>query len=487
MIQPYLRVVPAALGNRLEEALLVAGELGLDLDAEQKLCLADLTATDGDDKLVAYEGAISAPRQSGKTVVGEVLAVMYAQRGESVLFTGHRADLAGVIFRRLVANIPEAWGTTAIYSNGREQVEFESGGRIVFKTRSQRVGRGDSFDKLLVDEGQLLAKDDLDGAKYALRARPEPQVLFLGMAPNGRANINCLVWKDLRDRAQSGRSERLVYLEWSGVVRDEDGDELQAHQMTWEMLSDPRLWRRATPNYGARITEEKMESELESAQQNPETFAVEALNIPLWPDIAYAGTGPVTTAGWDSLVDEDSQLEAEEIPQAVLGFDMSRERDVAVELAGLRQDELLHLDHVGSFNGIPAAAEAITKILERSDLDVRAVVCDGSPDNLGLLKRLKADYAVSEHQLREEGAARLGQQACGGLVDLVSERRFRHRGQRELHDAVAGAVTKPVGDGWVYSRSKSRSNVAPLIAGAVALHVADLELKPAEAGALQVF
>jgi hypothetical protein len=51
---------------------------------------------------------------------------------------------------------------------------------------------------------------------------------------------------------------------------------------------------------------------------------------------------------------------------------------------------------------------------------------------------------------------------------------------------VRGAVAKPLGDGWVYSRSKSRSDVAPLMAAAVALHVADAELKPAETAALHI-
>jgi hypothetical protein len=107
VIRPYLRVLPAALGNRLDEAVLVAEQLGHELDDEQKLALADITSTTGDGKLAAYEAVISAPRQSGKSLVAEVYAVMHALRGERVLFTGHRSDLAGSIFRRLWVTIPE--------------------------------------------------------------------------------------------------------------------------------------------------------------------------------------------------------------------------------------------------------------------------------------------------------------------------------------------------------------------------------------------
>lgn len=488
MIQPYLRVVPAALGNRLEEALLVAEALGHELDDEQKLALGDITSTTG-DKLVAYEAVLSAPRQSGKSLVCEVYAVMYALRGESVLYTGHRADLAGRMFRRLVATLPEAWETEATFSNGREQIEFQSGGRILFKTRSQRVGRGESFHKLIVDEAQMVVADDLDGVRYSLRAMPDVQVLFAGCAPNGRANINCLVWKKLRDRAQSGRSQGLVYLEWSGVVVDGDGDELQAHEMTEELLCDRSRWRATTPNYGARITEERMEAEWESQREDsPESFAIEALNVPIWPDVAYRGTGPVTAAGWEALVDEDSAIasDSEGITTVVVGFDMNGDRGVPVCIAGRRSDRLLHCDYVDTFTG-SAAFAALEKLLEREDVDVRALVCDGSPENLGLLKRLKADGTVAPGQTREDGASRLGQQACGRLVDLVNEQLFRHRGQVELLQAVRGAVTKQVGDGWVYGRSKSRSDVSPLLAAAVALLVADTELPLEEPEALQIF
>ena len=44
-----------------------------------------------------------------------------------------------------------------------------------------------------------------------------------------------------------------------------------------------------------------------------------------------------------------------------------------------------------------------------------------------------------------------------------------------------------LGDGWVYSRTRSRSDVSPLIAAAVALHVADAELEVAGAASVAVF
>jgi hypothetical protein len=175
VIRPYIRVLPAALGNRLDEAVLVAEQLGHELDDEQKLALGDITSTTGDGKLAAYEAVISAPRQSGKSLVAEVYSVMDALRGEKILYTGHRSDLAGSIFRRLWATIPEDWRVAATFSNGREQLEFPNRGLIAFKTRTPRVGRGDSYDKLIVDEAQAVTEEDLDGVRPTLRTRPDPR------------------------------------------------------------------------------------------------------------------------------------------------------------------------------------------------------------------------------------------------------------------------------------------------------------------------
>ena len=166
---------------------------------------------------------------------------------------------------------------------------------------------------------------------------------------------------------------------------------------------------------------------------------------------------------------------------------MSPQRAVSVCLVGRRADGELHLDYVGRFEGAAAATRAIEKIVERDDIDVRSVPCDGSPENLGLLKRLRHDFIVSEQQARAENASRLGQEACGSLIDLVAESRFRHRGQPELLEALRGAVAKPIGDGWAYSRTRSRSDVSPLLAAAVALHVADVELDVAGAAAVEIF
>ena len=45
------------------------------------------------------------------------------------------------------------------------------------------------------------------------------------------------------------------------------------------------------------------------------------------------------------------------------------------------------------------------------------------------------------------------------------------------------SVAKPLGDGWAFARSRSRSDVSPLLA----VHVADLELDIAGATSIAVY
>lgn len=485
MIKPRIRSLPAALGTRGSELVALAERLGYTLDGWQKLAANDILATRDDGRLAAFEAALLVSRQCGKSLVGELYSLLWALEGQSVLFTSHRADTCKEIFRRLVATLPEEMGAIPTYTNGKEQLSFPDGGVIMFRTRGPRVGRGFTLDKLVVDEAQIASSEDLDASLPALRTRPDAQILYLGCAPDARQNANCRVLHELRGRAKAGRSDSLCFLEWSAAALDKEGAELQADELTDAVLNDESLWQQATPALeSGRITIERMRIEREALDAS--SFAVEYLSIGIWP-IAAAAAGPVTVEAWESLIDPESTLgeDADGVPGLIVGFDMSTERRVSVCVVGRRADGLLHLDFVGRFDGAAGGVRAISEIYSRDDVDVRKIVCDGEPQNLDLLARLRQEY-IPESALRTEGASRVGVQASGALVDLVGEEKFRHRGQIELVEALRGAVIKPLSDSWVYSRVRSRSDVSPLLAAAAALWVADVEIA-AESRKLNIF
>ena len=476
IVKPRLRVIPAGIGTRGDDLIALAEHLDYTLDGWQKLAVNDILATNEIDELAAFEAAALVSRQCGKSMIGELYALLHALKGETVFFTAHRADTARLIHRRLLASLPEEYGAVPTYTNGKEQIAFPNGGVVMFRTRGPRVGRGYTLDKLVVDEAQVCTREELEAAIPTLRTRPDAQILYLACAPDARTNAYCTILHELRERAKGGESERLCWLEWSAGALDGEGDELAGDQLTEAMLDDEKLWRQATPAVeSGRITMERMRTEREALDAT--SFAVEYLSVGIWPHPDGAGAGPISLEAWEALIDPDSEVDpAEPIPALVIGFDMAPDRRVSVCVAGRRADMLLHHDFVGRYEGANAAVRAITAIYERDDVNVHMIVCDGEPQNLDLLARLRNEY-VPEHVLRTEGSSRVGVQSCGALVDLVNEQKFRHRGQLELTEAIRGAVVKTFSDSWVYSRSRSRTDVSPLLAAAAALWVADLELE----------
>jgi hypothetical protein len=481
MVPPRLRHLAAALGTRGGELVEVADRAGFALDDWQRLALNDVAAVDDAGALAAFEAAVVVARQCGKTRIGKVYALYWALEGEQVLYTSHRADTARVAFDRLSA-VADRFGGEIIWSNGREKITFPGGGSIGFSTRSGRLGRGRTLDKVVVDEAQVCDPDHISALVPTMRTRPGAQVLYLACMPDARSNGNCVVLYELRRRAKAGDS-RLTWVEWSADARDQEGNELQAHELPEELLDDRKLWRQATPAPERRIPMSRLEAEREAFARDPAAFAVECLSIPIWPDLAAATAGPISIQEWDALADADSEIpdrRPTEVSEVVLGFDTSPERWVSLALAGRRDDGDLHGEVAGRFQGADEAIRRIGHIFDRDDVDVRAVVCDGTAANLDIMGRLERE--VSVRYLRREAAARAGPAACGVLADLVSSRAFRHRGQQELSVALRGAVVKPVGDeGWVFSRTRSRSDVSPLLALACALHTASVELEDAVA------
>jgi hypothetical protein len=75
-------------------------------------------------------------------------------------------------------------------------------------------------------------------------------------------------------------------------------------------------------------------------------------------------------------------------------------------------------------------------------------------------RKLKRIYAIN---MRDAG------QACGLLYDAVAQGRLRHLGTPELAAALDGAVKRPLGDAWAWSRKSSSVDISPLVAATLAL------------------
>jgi hypothetical protein len=59
--------------------------------------------------------------------------------------------------------------------------------------------------------------------------------------------------------------------------------------------------------------------------------------------------------------------------------------------------------------------------------------------------------------------------ACGTFYDAVDQRTVRHLGTAELVTALKGAVKRPLGDAWAWSRKSSTVDITPLVACTIGL------------------
>jgi 2-polyprenyl-6-methoxyphenol hydroxylase-like FAD-dependent oxidoreductase len=95
------------------------------------------------------------------------------------------------------------------------------------------------------------------------------------------------------------------------------------------------------------------------------------------------------------------------------------------------------------------------------------IVCDGYGPAASMLGDLD-EAGVQVTALDSKQYA----DACGRLVDVVTEDTLRHLGSLDLWNAIRGAKTRPLSDRWAWSRKNSTVDISPLVAATIALWAA---------------
>jgi hypothetical protein len=94
-----------------------------------------------------------------------------------------------------------------------------------------------------------------------------------------------------------------------------------------------------------------------------------------------------------------------------------------------------------------------------------AILCDaGGPAGSLVADIERADLEVTFVSAQEHA------KACGMFYDTVAQGTLHHRGEPALAAALDGAVKRPLGDAWAWSRRSSAVDIAPLVAVTLALY-----------------
>jgi len=457
MVPPRFCSVPDCVDSRGQEALEVADQLGITLDGWQAFALERGLGVREDGSWAALEVGLVCPRQNGKNGVLEVLELtgILAFGERLIIHSAHLADTSKEGFRRLEDLLDaNAWLSSKVRhiwrTNGHEAIEFDTGQRIRFRTRTKGGGRGFSADRVVFDEAMILPEVSHAAVFPTVSARPNPQVWYTGSAVDQMIHEDGIVLARIRERGLAGEDPSLAYFEWSA---EPEGDEpLVVASRNADLLESREAWAEANPALGIRIAEEHVESELRS--MDPRTFAVERLGIGDWPATDGSATTVIPVKRWLELVDSSSAI----VGPVAFAYDVAPDRSTtAICVAGAREDGFLHLEVVDSRPGTRWVAARVAELVERHD--AVGVICDAAGPAGSLIPAIE-ELGVEVEAVSATDHSR----ACGSLLDAVLEGTIRHLGTAELRAAIRGAARRPLGDSWAWSRKNSAVDISPLVA-----------------------
>lgn len=438
-------------------------------------------------------------RQNGKSTLSQVLSLfaLYVLGIDLVLGTAQDLDTAEEVWEGaldIIEETPElaALADKPIRVNGKKTIRLLTGERYKVKAANRRAGRGLSSDLILLDELREHTTWDAWGAiTKTTRARQNPQVWALSNA----GDASSLVLRHLRVKAHAALGDPDGIAETAdGPLVDADGvdeleellgDDLEDGLAIFEWSAPPGCaiddrdgWAQSNPSLGYMITERTIASEMAT---DPEwVFRTEVLCQ--WSEGSLVG--PFPPGSWEAGTDPESKMTAE--TARAWCVDVSHDRGMAyIAVAGLREDGDPHVEVVAQRAGTSWVADWFTEKDSRRQWPV-AVQWRGAPVS-SLIPDLEA---IEGLELLEWQGSALGA-ATGAFYDAVraetaegeQAHRVWHRPQPVLDVAAATAVIKPLGESYVWSRAKSPTDAAPLIAVTGALwalnHQTDQPIKSA--------
>lgn len=456
--EPRICVVPDGDEHpRWGEALELLDKLDTHLDPWQ-LDILHASMLRRGDVWAAFTVAIVCGRQNGKNEILQARELIGALllNEPLLIHTAHLADTCMEAFTRLDDLIDSNdWLLRQVdhvaRTNGREAIYFSNGSRIRFRTRTRGGGRGFAASPVFFDESMFFPVISQNAILPVMSAQPDPQAWYTGTAVDKLEHDDGVTFARVRERALAGVDDRLAYFEWSLDVPSPD-------ELSQDLASDLEAWATANPALGIRITPEYITAE--KKELTARGFAVERLGVGDWPATDGLAVTVIPIGVWDDLADPvDSTLEH----VLAVAYDVSPERRASIAAVGIRADGLYGIEILENHTGTSWLPERVVELADEYGLS--SVRGDGGGTPAASMAEQIEAAGVKVEQVNAGELA----QACGRLLDAVSEGSVRHSGSVELREALRGARTRPLGDSWAWSRKNSTVDISPLVAATLAL------------------
>lgn len=419
----------------------------------EKLLIGQIMAVNDDGLWTHSTFGYEVPRQNGK---GEVLTIRELEglkQGENICHTAHRTSTSHSAFVRLMSVLTAAGyvelgrkkkgvetpklSFKATKQYGLEQIFLTGGGSIVFRTRSEAGGLGESFDLLVIDEAQEYTKAQQSALIYTIAASKNPQTIFCGTPPSLVSRGDVFV--DLRKKVLSGHTQDTGWAEWSIYTRPED-------------IFNVDLWYETNPSLGTILTERKIRNE---DVGNDIDFLIQRLGF--W--FEYELKSEISEADWLNLrVKSVPDLKGKLYASVKFGADgLNVTMTVAVRTA----DQKIFVEAIDC---APQAAGFAWMVSFLQKASVSKVVIDGK-GKTELFSKMLTDSGCKVTQVIPTAAEAVA--AYASFRQAVDDGTICHNGQKSLTQAVSKCAKRLIGSNGAFGFRSINSDVdVTLVEGA---------------------
>ena len=433
-------------------AVKIAKLLGLDLMEWQRNAVELFTEMDERGFYAFSDCTLLVPRQNGKSTLLLILLLV-----RCLGTPGSRCGYGAQDLKSARKMLLEVWvplldasalkGSYKVRSaNGSESIRFANGSVIeLLVSTSTKAQHGQVFDFCVLDEAFSQVDSRVETSvlpAFATRTERKPGVQWLVVSTAGTRTASPYLFDRMESRrqlAEAGVTKDTAHIEYSAP---DDADH-----------ADPPVWWACNAALGITITEDAVRAELASMGE----AEFKRSRLCMWTTQHHDPV--ISLEVWDGLLDAQSRRG----DSLMLAFDSVPDgSSSSIAVASTRPDGLAHVELVAHEQGTGWLVAEVARLADKHEPD-RVLVDPRTPASTAVVALRDVGVKVTEVTSLDVT------QAHAAFIAACSEGQLRHIGQPELASALTGAVRRPVGDAFAWSRRSSGVDISPLVACTLAV------------------
>lgn len=272
---------------------------------------------------------IAVPRKNGKSTMAAAIGIYMtfadSERGSEIISAAGDRAQAGIVFdiaKQMILNNPELSKRANVFRNS---ITNEAKGNFYKAISSDsKTKHGLNCNCVVFDELHTQPNRDLwDTLLTSTGARRQPMTIAITTSGYDRQTICYEIYeyaKKIKDKILEDTSF------YSAIFEAEDTDDIQ----------DPKVWKKANPNYEISLRKEYMERESQRAIDTPSYLnTFKRLHLNIWTDSLTAWIG---TKEWE-LCKGPIDMKKLKGKKCWAGLDLASTRDISALVLLFKEDE----------------------------------------------------------------------------------------------------------------------------------------------------